>query len=312
MKKALPHTLALITIVIWSSTFVVTKYLLEYFSPTAILIYRFFISIILLFIIYPKFHKPQKLTHELYFLGAGLSGITGYFLLQNIALSYTSATNVGIISGIVPIVTLLSSFIAFKKPKISWNFVLGFFIAISGIILITLNGAFELKLNPLGDILAILAMVSWGIYGVFLKLLTDLGYQGTTMTRHIMEYGFIFLIPAFFITKSSFNFNAFTDYKVVLSLLFLALFASTLAFLLWNYSCQRISTVTTNIYLYLSPLISTLFSFIFLKEKITLFIIIGMILSIIGLLVSSNFTINFIKKLFNFNKNNIDEEKGSD
>ena len=64
--------------------------------------------------------------------------------------------------------------------------------------------------------------------------------------------------------------------------------------------------------LYLSPLISTLFSFIFLKEKITLFIIIGMILSIIGLLVSSNFTINFIKKLFNFNKNNIDEEKGSD
>ena len=300
MKKALPHTLALITVVIWSSTFVVTKFLLESFSPTTILIYRFFISIICLFLIYPKIHKPKRIKDELYFLGAGISGITLYFFLQNIALLYTSSTNVGIIAGIVPMITLISSFIVFKTPKITWNFILGFIIAISGIILITLNGVFELKLNPLGDILALLAMISWGIYCVFLKKIQDLGYSGTATTRHIMEYGFIFLIPLFFITKSDFNFHAFTDYRVVFAILFLALFASTIAFLFWNYSCERISAVSTNIYLYLSPLISTLFSFLFLSERITIFTIIGMILSVIGLIVSSD----FIKKKLDKPKEN--------
>ena len=183
---------------------------------------------------------------------------------------------------------------------ITLNFILGFLIAISGIILITLNGVFELKLNPLGDILALLAMISWGIYCVFLKKIQDLGYSGTATTRHIMEYGFIFLIPLFFITKSEFNFHAFTDYKVVFAILFLALFASTIAFLFWNYSCERISAVSTNIYLYLSPLISTLFSFLFLNERITIFTIIGMILSVIGLIVSSD----FIKKKLDKSKEN--------
>ena len=72
--------------------------------------------------------------HEILFAGAGLFGIVLYFMLENTALTMTYASNVGII------------------------------MAITGIIAISLNGQKNFALNPLGDGLAFLAMISWGFY----------------------------------------------------------------------------------------------------------------------------------------------------
>ncbi len=91
------HISALITIIIWGTTFISTKLLLSDFTPIEILFIRFVLGLIALLIISPKLFKFKSLKEELTFAGAGLSGICLYYLIENIALTHTMASNVGVI-----------------------------------------------------------------------------------------------------------------------------------------------------------------------------------------------------------------------
>ena len=99
------HMSAVITIIIWGATFISTKVLLKDFAPIEILVFRFMIGYITLLLIYPHHVKTLNLKQELYFVAAGICGVTLYFLLENIALTYTLATNVGVIISSAPFFT---------------------------------------------------------------------------------------------------------------------------------------------------------------------------------------------------------------
>ena len=94
-ETALGHVLTLMTIIIWGTTFVSTKVLLEAFTPIEILFFRFTLGYLSLWAIYPRKGTYGTLRQELLFAAAGLCGVTLYFLLENIALTYTFASNVG-------------------------------------------------------------------------------------------------------------------------------------------------------------------------------------------------------------------------
>ena len=96
-ETALGHVLTLMTIIIWGTTFVSTKVLLEAFTPIEILFFRFTLGYLSLWAIYPRKGTYGTLRQELLFAAAGLCGVTLYFLLENIALTYTFASNVGVI-----------------------------------------------------------------------------------------------------------------------------------------------------------------------------------------------------------------------
>ena len=105
-RKTLGHISALITILIWGGTFTSIKLLLEKSTPLEILFIRFLIGFAVLCIIYPKTLKIKNKKEEIYFMGAGLCGVTLYYLLENIALTYTLVTNVGVIVSIAPFLLL--------------------------------------------------------------------------------------------------------------------------------------------------------------------------------------------------------------
>lgn len=163
------HMLAMFTIFIWGTTFVSTKLLLSDFNPIEVLFLRFLIGYFILLLLYPRSVKTSSIKEELLFAGAGLSGVTLYFLLENIALTLTLAASVGIIVSIAPFFTALFAHFFLEGEKLSVSFIVGFIIALIGILLIGFNGSFVLKLNPLGDFLAILAPIFWAIYSVLMK-----------------------------------------------------------------------------------------------------------------------------------------------
>lgn len=141
---------ALITIIIWGTTFVSTKILLESFRPTEILFIRFIIGFLTLTFIYPKRMRGTEIRQEIIFAAAGLTGICLYYLLENIALTFTAASNVGLIISLSPFFTALLSAIAEKEGrKNGKRFFLGFILAFIGIALISFNGK-SLNLNPKG------------------------------------------------------------------------------------------------------------------------------------------------------------------
>lgn len=287
--KLLSNFLALFCVFVWGVTFISTKVLLRYFDPTSILIYRLVICIIFLFILSPKIFRLNKISHELYFLLAGGSGITFYFLLENFAVKYTSATSVGIIVALAPMFTMIFCQIAFKETKIGFNLAIGFIVSIIGIVLMSLDSLKnDSNITLKGVLLASFAMICWGFYSCFVKKINNIGYDGINVTRRIMIYGLILLIPFHFILKANFNIEAFKNYKVVLNILFLGLVASALCFVLWNYAVVQIGPIKCNTYLYLSPTITMIFSCLILGEKINTLIVAGMLLSIFGLFISSD------------------------
>ena len=93
------------SILMWGITFISTKILLNDFSPIEILFTRFLLGLILLMIIYPKNNKIYSKKEELLFALTGLSGVTLYYLFENIALNYSLASNVGILVAIGPLFT---------------------------------------------------------------------------------------------------------------------------------------------------------------------------------------------------------------
>lgn len=301
-RKILSSFLALFCVFVWGVTFISTKVLLRYFDPTTILIYRLCICLIVLFLLSPKIYRLYKKRDELYFLGAGAFGITFYFLFENIAIKYTSASSVGIIVSLAPMFTLLFCSTVFKDQKISVNFIIGFIVAILGIIMISFDSLKDTsEISIKGIVLASCAMMCWGVYSVFVKKINIIGYQGIGATRKIMYYGLICLIPFYFIMNSHLNIDALTNAKVTLNLLFLGLVASAMCFVLWNYAVLNLGPVKCNIYLYLSPAITMVASAIILHENITIIIFIGLILSVLGLIISNDLW--FKKKLKDTNIN---------
>ncbi len=280
------HLSVLVTILIWGTTFVSTKLLLVDFTPFEILFFRFIMGYLALLLIYPRSFKSKGIHEELLFMVAGLCGVTLYFLLENIALTYTLASNVGIIVSIAPFFTAVLAHFFLEEERLHPQFFVGFVLALLGIILIGWNGSSILKLNPIGDILAILASVVWAAYSILMRKISKLGYHTISCTRRIFLYGIILMIPTLFLADFSLSLERFTNASNLLNILYLGLGASALCFVTWNWCVGILGAVKTSAYIYLVPVITIVSSFLFLHEDITGVALIGAFLTLTGLFLS--------------------------
>lgn len=297
-KQALPYILAAFCILVWGVSFICTKYLLRTFSSLEILILRFVTGYIAFCIISPKPLKTSGIKEELLFIGAGLCGITIYQFVENIAIYFTAANNVSIIVSTCPMFTAIIAAIFLHEKTITKNFVLGFVIAMTGIVLVTLNGSSEFSLSPKGDLLALGSAICWGFYSLFVSKINSLGHGNFASTRRIFFWALIFMIPlavyglVYGGKSTSINFcpaentARWSDWKNILNLVILGVFASSLAFVAWNKTCKALGTVKTTAAIYMVCVVTIIFSFIFLGEKISLAGLFGTFLTILGLFIS--------------------------
>jgi drug/metabolite transporter (DMT)-like permease len=280
------HAAAFFTVIIWGTTFISTKVLLKAFTPLEILFIRFIIGYLTLWLIAPRKLKLQTKKHELLFLASGLCGVTLYFLFENIALNLTLASNVGVIVSIAPIFTAVFAHFFLDGERLKPSFFMGFLTAILGIFLISYNGSAVLKLNPTGDILAILAAIVWGGYSIFSKKISNLGYPTIEATRRIFFYGILSMLPAFFVLPVSKEISRFANPVHLLNLLYLGFGASALCFVTWNLAAKLLGAVKASVYIYIIPVVTVITSVIILKEEITFMAGIGTLLTILGLFLS--------------------------
>ncbi|MFJ2044025.1 DMT family transporter [Paenibacillus taichungensis] len=285
-KISTGHLLALLTTLIWGTTFISTKVLLIDFTPVEILFFRFVIGYVVLFLIYPRLMRITSLREEMLFIGAGLCGVTLYFLIENIALVYTLASNVGVIVSIAPFFTAVLAHFFLDGERLQKRFIVGFAIALSGIILIGFNGSFILQLNPLGDLLAFVAPAVWAIYSVLMRKIGELPYHTIGATRKVFFYGLLFMLPALFLFEFHFDLGRFANMTNLSNLLFLGLGASALCFVTWNRAVSLLGAVKTSVYIYLVPVITVVASALILHERITWITLLGALLTLLGSFIS--------------------------
>ena len=215
---------------------------------------RYVIAYIALWIFYPKFHKPASLRQEILILGAALCGSTLYFLAENYAVSYTQASNVSLLLAAVPILTSITAHLA-GDEKLTRNIVLGFLVAMAGICLVVFNGNFILKLNPLGDLLALGAAFSWVFYTLIIRNIHQ-EHSYLYMTRKIFFYSILTMLPCIAIDGKLVSFQVLRQPVVYLNLLFLGLIASSLCYVTWYIVVDKLGAVKANNFIYFNPLVT--------------------------------------------------------
>ncbi len=287
-KNTAGHVLALLTIIIWGTTFISTKILLVDFQPVEILFFRFIMGLLALLLVYPHPLKGTSWRQECTFVAAGLCGICLYYLLENIALTHTMASNVGVVISVAPFFTAILTHLFLKgEEKLRANFLIGFVIAMAGICLISFQGL-TLALNPLGDLLALLAALIWACYSVLTRKISSFGYNTILTTRRVFFYGILFMLPTLFLFDFKLELIRFANPVYLFNILFLGLGASALCFVTWNFAVKILGAVKTSIYIYMVPIVTVVTSVLILHEKITILAGIGMILTLSGLFLSES------------------------
>ena len=304
-KKLLGYILAVLAIFFWGITFVCTKYLLNDFSALEILFFRFIAAYLGLWLIHPKWEKIAFKDNILFAL-AGLTGVVVYQFAENIAINFTTASNVSVIVSICPLFTAIIAQIFLKEKHINLWFIIGFVICIIGVSFVSLNGRTDLSINPKGDLLAMLASVSWGFYSLVVSLLNRRNYDPICSTRRIFFFAVILMIPLVLVGihfnnagleggvadsmlvdfSAAVNKARFVNPLNVIYILFLGLIASGFCFAAWNKACLELGTVKITKGLYLIPVVTIIFAFFILGEKITWMGALGTIITITGLFIS--------------------------
>ncbi len=309
-QKAFGYFIAAISVFFWGITFVCTKYLLRDFTSLEILFYRFIAAYLGLWIIRPKLIKIAPRDNLLFAL-AGLAGVVLYQLTENIAIHFTNASNVSVIVSICPLFTAIISQIFLKEKHLSLWFIIGFIISITGVTLVCLNGNTTLEFNPKGDFLALLAGICWGFYSMLISVANRRNYDPVCSTRRIFFFSVLMMIPLsfggwlvssngadgaeflqslYFTFDKTINASRFSNPLNWAYLLFLGVVANGFCFAMWNKACKICGTVKINCGLYLIPVVTIIFAFFTLGEKITLLGAAGALITIIGLFISEKKT----------------------
>ncbi|MEG1642104.1 MAG: DMT family transporter [Synergistaceae bacterium] len=151
--------------------------------------------------------------------------------------------------------------------------------------MIVFNGHVVLKLNPIGDVLAICAALSFVSYSLLVrKISTELPL--ILVARKTVFYSLVSLVPLLFTPLIEWKPDVLAKPVVVAHLLFLGVLASSFCLVLWNRVIWSLGAVKANNMIYLSPPVTMLAAALFLHEHITVFAVVGAVLILFGVYVS--------------------------
>ena len=282
--EAAAFVAALLVIIIWGETFVSSKVLLDNgMRPADIFFYRFLLAYMCIWFFSPKKLFADSWKDEARMFLLGIFGGSMYFLTENTALSYSTASNVGILVSSAPLITAIAAAFFYKDERMDSRQIGGSILAFVGMVMVVLNGKFILHLNTLGDTLALAAALCWTFYSLILKGTSE-RYSTVFITRKVFFYGLVTMIPYFlFISPLNPDPTILSRPQVYGNLIYLGLVASLICFLVWNKVVTVLGTVRTMNLIYTQPFFTMLFSYLILSERITWMAIAGALLISIGM-----------------------------
>lgn len=277
----------IISIVIWSGSFVASKIAYQCFSPLVLCAVRFSLAALLMtvFRCLNHTHKPLDPSDRRAVMLSALTGVTIYYAFENIGLSITSAGNASVITAVYPVFTILIGYAVFHD-RIPSRQLTGILIAVFGILILNAGPLDKEGTKAVfGNLLLILNGFLWGIYNYLTNGITK-NTDTASLTYYQCLYGALFFLPVLLVEPP--RLLAPLTMPVVIALLFLTAGCSMAAYYFYNYGLRTLSVGTTLAVMNLMPVFGLVFSRIFLGEEIVPRTVIGAIAVIAGVMVSAN------------------------
>ncbi|EJQ40231.1 hypothetical protein IEE_04856 [Bacillus cereus BAG5X1-1] len=269
----------LVAVILWGTAIAPTKWALESIQPFTLLFIRlFFAGGICMLFSYVQLQKAIVHKHIPWKRMSLLSftGVAGYFMFTSYGISLTSGLHVSIIDAALPLVTILFSTF-FLREKIQPNYWIGIIFGAIGVLLITIssNNA-DQEVSLIGDILILLSTFLFAFYTVLLKQPKQEQYlSNKVFTTLTLIIGSVILLPFAMVETFYYGFPKIETWKTGLSVMYLVIGATILAYWFWNKALERVSASVSGLYLNALPLISIVASIVLLNESLTWRIVMG-------------------------------------
>ncbi len=269
-KQSLFAKLGLLFItVIWGSAFVVVKDISSAIPPSWIVVIRFAIAAAVLSVIFWKRLFRLGRTELLGGLVIGFFNFLG-FELQTYGLQRTTAGNSAFLTAVYcVIVPFLAWAVRKKKPGV--YHVVSAFLCIAGVGLLSLKDGFYINL---GDLLSLLCGFCYAMQIVAIDIFTEKGDPILiTITQSAVTV--IFALPVALLFET---FPRSLDTGMILSLLYVSLFSTALAFLLQMVCQKQVEPSQASLIMSLESVFGTLCGILILKEAMTIRTFLGCVL----------------------------------
>lgn len=289
-KRVLGFLFALSATAIWSGNFIIARDLKESIPPISLAFWRWTVAVIVLSpFAYKQLISEWSILKKnfKYIAIVSFLGVTIFNTLIYVAGHSTTAINLSLISITFPVfIVILSRF--FFKEHITLNKGFGILLVLVGVVLLITKGELSKLLNlsfAIGDIWMLLAAMIFALYSILLrkkpKCLSISGFQLSTFIL-----GLVFMFPFFIwetLTTPAIEFES----KTVIAILYVGIFASLTAYILWNKAIEKIGPTNAGIVYYTLPLFSGLLAFTFLNESIGMVHLYSLVLILSGIVIAT-------------------------
>lgn len=278
--------MAMLAMLFWGVSYVWTKIVFEFYQPITIMFIRLSISSMIMLGILRL--KRVKLIVErkdyVHFVWLAFFSPFCYFLGENYGLLHVSPTVASVIIATIPLFAPILGFIGFRE-KLSLINIMGFVISFGGIWIMVLDQSFRFTASPRGVILLFFAVAAALMNMLFLKKLAG-KYSPYLIIFVQNSLGALMFLPVFLLFEFSTFLSVKPSLSAMFSLLALAFFGSSLAFVFYTASVRALGIARTSIFGNLIPIFTAITSLIILKEVIDGGKIAGMALVITGLFMT--------------------------
>lgn len=292
------HLLLMTVTIFWGTSYVAAKIGMRELLPLNLAIVRFVIASLsfglILFLKKGNSRIDRKDIPQFFMLG--FLAITFFYYIHFTGLQYTTSTNAGLIMATTPVFAALFCILT-KKEKVNNRSMLGICIAFIGVLLVIsqgqISGLFHQK-TFLGDSLIVLNALIWAWFTLKGKTVLE-KYSPFIAMAYIHIFGAILLLPfAFlptvFVETTLLQQLPTVSWTTLLVSAYLAIFCSVYSYFIWYLGISKIGAVKTAIFNYFNPIMATLSGILFFDDKLTIYIVLGGLLVIVGVYITNQKT----------------------
>ena len=285
-KSYIVHLAGVVAMIFWGMSFVWSTQVYQSLNPTATIFLRlvvatiFFTAILFLF----RLNEKIQLKHLKIFALAAMFEPFLYFIFEGYGLKNTSPIIGSGIVAMIPLVTPIAAHFFLKERLTPMNIV-GLIVSFVGVMVMLLNRNLEFVASPKG-ILFLCGCVFVAVgYSIALIRLTKL-YKPLTITWMQNIIGMVYFIPMVVVMEHFQPSNFANVGNYIVPLVCLGVFCSATAYALWAFAYSKLGASKANVYTNLIPVFTAIFSYFIVHEALTVNKIVGIVLVVIGLVLS--------------------------
>ena len=282
-----PYLLTAVAPLCWGGNIVLARGVADIIPPVSFAFWRWTIAFVILLPFtwrtarqdWSRVVKSWKIMSVLSILG-----ISFFNTLLYTAVHTTTAINGAMIQTAMPAVIILATLLMFKE-KVTRLQLLGVAICIFGAFIVILRGRWDTLLGMSfapGDILMIGAVILYALYSALLRQRPAI--HPLSFLIYTFGLGIVFLLPLY-VWELAGSATMILTPHVILSILYVALFPSIVAYFCWNRGVEVLGANRTGLLINLIPVFASILAILFLGETLQAFHIIGMALIFGGMIL---------------------------